>query len=133
VNGYYDTKLFKKWASSEFSFPAADLIEGLFLAMDADDNSVIDATEFKTRSDYFHFGFVQPSFEKWDKDSSGNLQWEEFSDGGEEAILEMWDFSGDENLSQREMADGIFLTYDKNHNGSWDYDEFDGWVKNRLR
>jgi hypothetical protein len=109
-----------------------DLTRRLFLAMDVNNNRVIDVNEFKTRSDYFHFGFVQPSFEKWDKDGSGNLQWVEFFDGGEEAISKMWDFSGDKALNQREMADGIFLTYDKNHNGSWNSDEFKLWIKSRL-
>ena len=133
VNGYYDTKLFRRWAHREFSFAANDLTKELFYAMDADSNRTIDVNEFRTRSDYFHFGFSQPSFEKWDKDCSGNLEWSEFIDGGAAVILSKWDFSGDKNLNQREMADGIFLSYDKNHNGSWDSDEFKFWIKSRLR
>lgn len=133
VNGYYKARLFPKWAQNEFSFPATDIIEELFIATDTNSDYVIDPGEFKVRSDYFHFGFTQPSFEKWDKDRSGNLKWDEFTDGGEQAILKMWDFSGDKNLNQREMADGIFLTYDKNHDGSWDSDEFEFWIKSRLR
>ena len=133
VSGYYDAKLFRRWACREFSFPVIDLTRRLFLAMDVNNNRVIEVNEFKTRSDYFHFGFVQPSFDKWDKDNSGELKWDEFFDGGKKAILKMWDFSGDKNLNQREMADGIFLTYDKNHNGSWDCDEFKFWIRTRLR
>jgi Ca2+-binding EF-hand superfamily protein len=110
-----------------------DLTKNLFLAMDANSDRMIGVNEFKTRSDYFHFGFTQPSFEKWDKDCSGYLEWNEFFDGGDAAILSMWDFSGDENLNQREMADGIFLSYDKNHNGSWDRDEFEIWIECKLR
>jgi hypothetical protein len=133
IKGYNDAKLFRRWAHGEFSFPAIDLTKTLFLAMDADSDRVIDESEFRTRSDYFHFGFTQPSFEKWDKNCSGFLEWNEFVDGGEEAIIRMWDFTGDGKLNRQEMADGIFLSYDKNHNGSWDRNEFEFWTESKLR
>lgn len=73
ANGYYDAKLFRRWAHREFSFPVMDLTKELFLAMDANSDRMINPGEFRTRSDYFHFGFTQPSFEKWDNDCSGIL------------------------------------------------------------
>jgi len=133
VSGYYNAKIFKKWSPHDFSIPAKRIAEDLFASMDDNNDNRIEESEFHTGTDYFYYGFMTPSFSDWDEDGNGYLEKKEFTSNGQKNIKKFWDFSGDGRINSGEMADGIFLTHDKNHNGTIDRYEFESWAEHKLR
>lgn len=112
-----------------------ELNEGVYGALDEDNNNVLDENEWDAYSSIYSETRATEigDFDSWDMDNDGYLASDEFmSKNGEIFRYSDWDQSGDDRLDKTEFNQGSFALWDADGDSQINDEEFGLWEKNFI-
>jgi len=132
IDGYTDSNYFSRWSNRGNSISYNDFLVDAFNFIDKNRNAEIEKLEFDGQIDAYYFGTKSNSFNRWDKNSDGLIDNEEFIEQAKtNQLASLWDNDGDKTISAREMASGMYDLCNTNNDPKVDQQEFDQWRAKR--